>query len=69
MQIGADIFKRALRYPSKLIAENAGKNGNFVVDKVCKSCVLHLSNSLFSVPLHKLLSVHKFTIFVDFGKQ
>jgi chaperonin GroEL len=35
MQIGADIFKRALRYPSKLIAENAGKNGNFVVDKVC----------------------------------
>ncbi|KAJ4811074.1 chaperonin 60 beta [Rhynchospora pubera] len=33
-KIGADIFKRALRYPSKLIAENSGKNGNFVVDKI-----------------------------------
>ncbi|XP_078162635.1 chaperonin 60 subunit beta 4, chloroplastic-like isoform X2 [Carex rostrata] len=33
-KIGADIFKRALRYPSKLIAQNAGKNGTFVVDKI-----------------------------------
>ncbi|XP_072980797.1 ruBisCO large subunit-binding protein subunit beta, chloroplastic-like [Typha angustifolia] len=33
-KIGADIFKRALSYPSKLIAKNAGMNGNSVVEKV-----------------------------------
>lgn len=33
-KIGADIFKRALSYPSKLIAKNAGVNGNVVVEKV-----------------------------------
>lgn len=36
LQIGADIFKRALSYPSKLIAENAGINGDVVVEKVYK---------------------------------
>ncbi|KAK1269108.1 hypothetical protein QJS04_geneDACA006772 [Acorus gramineus] len=33
-KIGADIFKRALSYPSKLIAKNAGINGSVVVEKV-----------------------------------
>ena len=33
-QIGAEIFKRALSYPTKLIARNAGVNGNVVVEKV-----------------------------------
>ncbi|KAK1291312.1 hypothetical protein QJS10_CPB17g00496 [Acorus calamus] len=33
-KIGADIFKRALSYPSKLIAKNAGVNGSVVVEKV-----------------------------------
>ncbi|XVE85667.1 hypothetical protein DITRI_Ditri17bG0109200 [Diplodiscus trichospermus] len=33
-KIGADIFKRALSYPTKLIAKNAGVNGNVVVEKV-----------------------------------
>ncbi|XP_060190344.1 chaperonin 60 subunit beta 1, chloroplastic-like [Lycium barbarum] len=33
-QIGADIFKRALSYPAKQIAKNAGVNGNIVVEKV-----------------------------------
>ncbi|PKA67291.1 Chaperonin 60 subunit beta 4, chloroplastic [Apostasia shenzhenica] len=33
-KIGADIFKRALYYPTKLIARNAGMNGNIVVEKV-----------------------------------
>lgn len=33
-KIGAEIFKRALRYPTKLIAKNAGVNGNVVVEKV-----------------------------------
>lgn len=32
--IGAEIFKRALSYPTKLIARNAGVNGNVVIDKV-----------------------------------
>lgn len=29
--VGADIVKRALRYPMKLIANNAGVNGRSVV--------------------------------------
>ncbi|XP_043700964.1 ruBisCO large subunit-binding protein subunit beta, chloroplastic isoform X1 [Telopea speciosissima] len=33
-KIGADIFKRALTYPSRLIAKNAGVNGSVVVEKV-----------------------------------
>lgn len=33
-QIGAEIFKRALSYPVKLIAKNAGANGTVVVEKV-----------------------------------
>lgn len=33
-QIGADIVKRALAYPAKQIAKNAGVNGNIVVEKV-----------------------------------
>lgn len=35
LQIGAEIFKRALSYPVKLIAKNAGVNGSVVVEKVC----------------------------------
>jgi chaperonin GroEL (HSP60 family) len=34
VQIGADIVKRALSYPLKLIAKNAGVNGSIVVEKV-----------------------------------
>ncbi|CAL8095790.1 unnamed protein product [Prunus armeniaca] len=33
-KIGAEIFKRALSYPVKLISKNAGVNGNVVVEKV-----------------------------------
>ncbi|XP_030480231.1 chaperonin 60 subunit beta 4, chloroplastic isoform X3 [Cannabis sativa] len=33
-RIGAEIFKRALSYPVKLIAKNAGVNGNVVVEKL-----------------------------------
>lgn len=33
-QIGAEIFKKALSYPAKLIAKNAGVNGSVVVEKV-----------------------------------
>nr|KJB11274.1 hypothetical protein B456_001G250800 [Gossypium raimondii] len=33
-KIGAEIFKRALSYPTKLIAKNAGVNGSVVVEKV-----------------------------------
>lgn len=34
VQVGADIVKRALCYPLKLIAKNAGVNGSVVVEKV-----------------------------------
>nr|XP_011462961.1 PREDICTED: chaperonin 60 subunit beta 4, chloroplastic isoform X2 [Fragaria vesca subsp. vesca] len=33
-KIGAEIFKKALSYPAKLIAKNAGVNGSVVVEKV-----------------------------------
>ncbi|KAK7407490.1 hypothetical protein VNO78_09443 [Psophocarpus tetragonolobus] len=33
-QIGAEIFRRALSYPTRLIAKNAGVNGNVVIEKV-----------------------------------
>ncbi|KAG9448645.1 hypothetical protein H6P81_008610 [Aristolochia fimbriata] len=33
-KVGADIFKKALLYPTKLIAKNAGVNGNAVVEKI-----------------------------------
>ncbi|KAH0646231.1 hypothetical protein KY285_034788 [Solanum tuberosum] len=33
-KIGADIFKRALSYPAKQIAKNAGVNGSIVVEKI-----------------------------------
>ncbi|KAF0890243.1 hypothetical protein E2562_002661 [Oryza meyeriana var. granulata] len=33
-KIGADIFKHALSYPTALIANNAGVNGNVVIEKV-----------------------------------
>ncbi|KAH1031618.1 hypothetical protein J1N35_043792 [Gossypium stocksii] len=36
-KIGAEIFKRALSYPTKLIAKNAGVNGSVVVEKVLSS--------------------------------
>lgn len=34
LQVGADIVKRALNYPLKLISKNAGVNGSVVVEKV-----------------------------------
>ncbi|XP_013721782.1 chaperonin 60 subunit beta 4, chloroplastic isoform X2 [Brassica napus] len=33
-KIGAEIFKKALSYPIRLIAKNAGTNGNIVIEKV-----------------------------------
>ncbi|XP_021897850.1 chaperonin 60 subunit beta 4, chloroplastic isoform X2 [Carica papaya] len=33
-KIGAEIFKKALSYPARLIAKNAGINGNVVIQKV-----------------------------------
>ncbi|XP_061340699.1 chaperonin 60 subunit beta 4, chloroplastic [Gastrolobium bilobum] len=33
-KIGAEIFKRALSYPARMIAKNAGVNGNVVIYKV-----------------------------------
>ncbi|CAA7407747.1 unnamed protein product [Spirodela intermedia] len=36
-KVGADIFKRALSYPTKLIAKNAGVNGSVVIQKILSS--------------------------------
>ncbi|KAA0040196.1 ruBisCO large subunit-binding protein subunit beta [Cucumis melo var. makuwa] len=37
MIVGADIVKRALSYPLKLIAKNAGVNGSVKCEKVLSS--------------------------------
>lgn len=34
LQVGADIIKRALSYPLRLVAHNAGENGYVVLEKV-----------------------------------
>ncbi|KAJ9163447.1 hypothetical protein P3X46_023115 [Hevea brasiliensis] len=36
-KIGAEIFKRALSYPARLIAKNAGVNGNIVINQILSS--------------------------------
>ncbi len=38
-KVGAEIVRRALSYPLKLIANNAGVNGSVVVQKVRSSAV------------------------------
>ncbi|KAJ9163448.1 hypothetical protein P3X46_023115 [Hevea brasiliensis] len=38
-KIGAEIFKRALSYPARLIAKNAGVNGNIVINQVVRCCL------------------------------
>lgn len=43
MQIGAEIFKKALSYPARQIAKNAGVNGSVVVEKVISQrCIILL---------------------------
>jgi chaperonin GroEL (HSP60 family) len=37
LQVGAEIVKKALTYPLKLIAENAGTNGSVVMQRVIDS--------------------------------
>ncbi|MQL86584.1 hypothetical protein Taro_019119, partial [Colocasia esculenta] len=37
LQVGADILKKALSYPAKLIAKNAGVNGSVVIQKILSS--------------------------------
>ncbi|XP_050372669.1 ruBisCO large subunit-binding protein subunit beta, chloroplastic isoform X2 [Argentina anserina] len=39
-KIGAEIFKKALSYPAKMIAKNAGVNGSVVVEKVLSNAEL-----------------------------
>lgn len=36
-KVGADIFRRALNYPIRRIAKNAGVNGNIVIEEVLSS--------------------------------
>ena len=46
-RVGADIVKRSLSYPLKLIAKNSGVNGSVVVEKVrAIDELLHSSISL-----------------------
>ncbi|XP_030549000.2 chaperonin 60 subunit beta 4, chloroplastic isoform X2 [Rhodamnia argentea] len=40
-KIGAEIFKKALSYPARQIAKNAGVNGSVVVEKVLSSNIMN----------------------------
>lgn len=42
VQVGAEIFRRALTYPIRKIAENAGVSGSVVVQKVLHIVLLFL---------------------------
>ncbi|XP_011009123.1 PREDICTED: chaperonin 60 subunit beta 4, chloroplastic isoform X3 [Populus euphratica] len=42
--IGAEIFKRALSYPARLIAKNSGVNGNVVINQVVRCCLEHATS-------------------------
>lgn len=42
LQVGADIVKRALSYPLKLIAKNAGVNGSVVSEKVWITAISYI---------------------------
>jgi len=41
-KVGADIVRRALEYPVRQIAENAGFEGSIVVNKILESDKIHL---------------------------
>lgn len=49
LQIGADIFKRALAYPARQIAKNAGVNGSTVINKVSSSYIYMMKSSLLEL--------------------
>lgn len=49
-KVGAEIVRRALSYPLRLIANNAGVNGSVVVQKVCP-----LQDKFASSPFRKAL--------------
>ena len=58
MQVGADIVQRALRYPMKLIAKNAGVNGSVVIEKVASlitSCLCSVMSLMYLVFRYDLL--------------
>ncbi|KAL0646258.1 hypothetical protein Bca4012_044549 [Brassica carinata] len=42
--VGAEIVKRALSYPLKLTAKNAGVNGSVVSEKVVRCCLGHAAS-------------------------
>jgi chaperonin GroEL len=42
-KVGAEIVRKSLSYPLKLIAKNAGVNGSVVTEKVCAQIVLVIS--------------------------
>lgn len=60
-QVGADIVRRALSYPMKLIAKNAGVNGSVVIEKVCRQFRLHCLQKLKT---HYVLSVYGYIYFL-----
>ncbi|KAJ0968018.1 hypothetical protein J5N97_024935 [Dioscorea zingiberensis] len=43
-KVGADIVKRALSYPLKLIAKNAGVNGAWLLREVVRCCLEHAAS-------------------------
>ena len=56
--MGADIVKRALSYPLKLIAKNAGVNGSVVSEKVYLTLPMSNSGTVsgLELPAAKIIS-------------
>lgn len=57
VQVGADIVKRALSYPLKLIAKNAGVNGSVVSEKVKITAYFWNTSLVSQSACHDLTSV------------
>ncbi|KAL0853265.1 hypothetical protein Bca101_058417 [Brassica carinata] len=57
-KVGADIVKRALSYPLKLIAKNAGVNGSVVSEKVVKQKTSILCDLDLTQMLEELYFIH-----------
>jgi chaperonin GroEL len=53
-KVGAEIVRKSLSYPLKLIAKNAGVNGSVVTEKVCAHIVPVISQWLCNLCLTSL---------------
>ena len=68
-KVGAEIVRRALSYPLKLIANNAGVNGSVVVQKVRSHACLYQSTSSKHIFIRGGCYQHAVTMDVEIGSR